>query len=315
MPGRYWPGNDVSNGNYRFGYSGHEKVDEISGNGNQVDMGARYLDTRLARTSSTDPKRQLYPGISPYAYSLNSPINAIDPDGKVVIFVNGNHYGDGGSSPYWREYEKYESGYKIQHDEFGATEKIPSYSERETYAFDEQVKQQFGDLKARYYDGSLGGFAPFNINSNTQPYERYMSGYLQAKTDASDIIAHLQRDDNGNITETIKIVSHSMGGIYSKGFVKGLKDYIAKNNIEGVKIEIEVDFSPYQSNDPFNAAQDGVPTFQGSHSDDPVAGNKPGKGSEQLDTGSDPGQGHSIFDFKNTVKKLRGLLKSVRDKK
>ena len=70
---------------YRFGFGGHEKNDEVSGSGNSVDMGDRWLDTRLGRTLKTDEKVGKYPDISPYAYALNSPIQYTDPDGKVVV--------------------------------------------------------------------------------------------------------------------------------------------------------------------------------------------------------------------------------------
>jgi uncharacterized protein RhaS with RHS repeats len=30
-----------------------------------------------------------YPGISPYAYVANNPINAIDPDGREIIIITG----------------------------------------------------------------------------------------------------------------------------------------------------------------------------------------------------------------------------------
>jgi RHS repeat-associated protein len=74
---------------YRFGFSGHEKLDEISGEGTKVEMGARLLDTRLGKTLSPDPKLNEYPGISPYVYVLNTPISAVDKDGKRVYFVGG----------------------------------------------------------------------------------------------------------------------------------------------------------------------------------------------------------------------------------
>lgn len=83
MPGRSFVG---ANG-YRYGYGGHEKVDEISGSGNQIDMGGRYLDTRLGRTSSVDPHSDKYPFVSPYVQAVNNPINATDPDGKDVILI------------------------------------------------------------------------------------------------------------------------------------------------------------------------------------------------------------------------------------
>ncbi len=70
---------------YRYGYGNHEKIDEVSGSGNTVDMGDRWLDVRLGRTPKPDVKAHTYPDISPYSYALNSPIQFVDPDGKVVV--------------------------------------------------------------------------------------------------------------------------------------------------------------------------------------------------------------------------------------
>ena len=68
--------------NYRFGYNGEERMDEISGNGNVYDLGERYFDARLCRMFSTDPLEKEYPWQSPYAYCKNSPIWKIDYKGE-----------------------------------------------------------------------------------------------------------------------------------------------------------------------------------------------------------------------------------------
>ena len=69
---------------YRYGYGGHEKDDEIKGEANSLDYGARIYDPRVGRWMSIDPLANKPDNIgwSPYAYCWNNPINVIDPDGR-----------------------------------------------------------------------------------------------------------------------------------------------------------------------------------------------------------------------------------------
>jgi RHS repeat-associated protein len=305
---------DYHNDSYRYGFNGQEKDSELKGTGNSVNMGARILDTRLGKTLSLDPKMGLYPSISPYAFALNTPIQAIDSDGKVVIFINRNHYGDGGSASYWRKTEiktvtrYYQSGGR--YDFMYPLLKNLSWKEKikSEYAFDKNVMKALGDNKAIYRDEAIGGFAPMNSASNADPAERRRGGYAQGIVDAKDIMANLQRDVNGNVTETVKIISHSMGGAYAKGYAQALLDYAHKNKIKGFKTELEADFSPFQP-DKQKAIQDPDmgKTYQFSHSKDVVAGDKPIEGTEKQDTSNDPGQGHSIFDYKGEETKVGEL--------
>ncbi len=76
---------------YRYGFGSHEKIDEVSGSGNTVDMGDRWLDVRLGRTPKMDKHASKYPAITPYAYAVNNPLYYIDPDGKDII-PYGNGY-------------------------------------------------------------------------------------------------------------------------------------------------------------------------------------------------------------------------------
>ncbi len=70
---------------YRFGFNGQEGDDEVSGEGNSLDFGARIYDSRLGRLLSVDAYHSKYPDISPYCFSLNNPLVFADPSGDTVV--------------------------------------------------------------------------------------------------------------------------------------------------------------------------------------------------------------------------------------
>ena len=80
-PGRNY---SVANTNYRYGFNGKEKSDEINGSGVDYDYGARILDVRLGRFLSADPLTPKYPELTPYQFASNSPIVGIDLDGREI---------------------------------------------------------------------------------------------------------------------------------------------------------------------------------------------------------------------------------------
>ncbi len=67
---------------YRYGYNDKEKDNEIKGEANSLDFGARIYDPRVGRWMSTDSLESKYPSMSAYNYVANTPRMAIDPDGK-----------------------------------------------------------------------------------------------------------------------------------------------------------------------------------------------------------------------------------------
>lgn len=69
-------------GGYRYGFNGMEKDDEVKGNGNSYDFGARIYDPRVGRFLSLDPKSKSFPFMSPYCFADNNPIRLIDVDGE-----------------------------------------------------------------------------------------------------------------------------------------------------------------------------------------------------------------------------------------
>ena len=56
---------------------------------NTYDYGARQYNPVTAHWDRVDPLAEKYYSLSPYAYCMNNPINAFDPDGKKGILVHG----------------------------------------------------------------------------------------------------------------------------------------------------------------------------------------------------------------------------------
>ncbi len=86
MPGRVLVGAT----GYRYGFNGKENDNEVKGNGNQLDFGARIYDPRIGRFLSRDVYESNYPNMSSYAYGLNNPILLIDNNGNWVTDLEGN---------------------------------------------------------------------------------------------------------------------------------------------------------------------------------------------------------------------------------
>jgi RHS repeat-associated protein len=76
---------------YRYGFNGMEKDDEMKGNGNSYDFGARLYDSRLGRWMSLDPlfDHAKNIGSSPYNYAINSPVFIVDKDGNIWFIYTG----------------------------------------------------------------------------------------------------------------------------------------------------------------------------------------------------------------------------------
>jgi len=88
--GSIMPGRSYNANGYRYGFNGHEKVDEVHGvTGSWLSFGDYGYDTRIGRRPSPDPHQIKYPSISPYAGFNDNPIYFIDTDGKdVYVFVD-----------------------------------------------------------------------------------------------------------------------------------------------------------------------------------------------------------------------------------
>ena len=85
--GMLMPRRTFASSDYRFGFNGQEKDNEISGEGNTLDFGERIYASRLGRFLSVDPLTKSYPELTPYQFASNMPINSIDLDGLEAYAV------------------------------------------------------------------------------------------------------------------------------------------------------------------------------------------------------------------------------------
>jgi RHS repeat-associated protein len=81
------PSRNANTSDYRFGFNGQEKDDEIKGSGNSINYLARVYDPRLGKFLSVDPLTKKFPMLTPYQFASNTPIQAIDLDGLEGLVV------------------------------------------------------------------------------------------------------------------------------------------------------------------------------------------------------------------------------------
>ncbi|WP_304265279.1 RHS repeat domain-containing protein [Phocaeicola plebeius] len=162
--------------------------------------GARYYNPRLSLWISTDALQEKYPQHTSYLYVGSNPVNAIDPDGHKIVFINGKIGGGSpkAGAPYWNGYNS---------------------------RFVRSAKSFFNDNKVVFTDADYGYLSTAK--------GREKSGYEYAKAHYEEWTSDMNPD------EVFNLVSHSMGGAFSKGIEKYLKEM-------GRKVEYNVMINTYQ---------------------------------------------------------------------
>src|SRR5690554_4342334 len=75
------PNRHANSSNYRYGFQGQEMDNEIKGEGNSINYTFRMHDPRVGRFFAVDPLAAKYPYLTPYQFSSNQPIHALELEG------------------------------------------------------------------------------------------------------------------------------------------------------------------------------------------------------------------------------------------
>lgn len=185
-----------SGGTNKYQYNGKE-IDNDFGL-DWYHYGARMYDAAVARFTGVDPLANMYQSHSPYGYVLNNPTNAIDPDGNLVIFVNGH----------WNRIMN-----KLQ---LGPGAPKESYWNFFNKNFIKSTTDYFSDNNTYFVDGSTW------FGGDQSGGDRFKRGYEFAKENYDALTGTMKEG------ETIKFVSHSEGG----AFAAGMMDYFLERKIE-----------------------------------------------------------------------------------
>jgi RHS repeat-associated protein len=229
--------NNVINGAENNFHTYNGKEHEKSLGLNWHDYGARRYDASIGRWMSTDPYAEKYETLSPYTYVANNPVNAIDPDGRLIIYVNGLLFDEA-----------------LAHKSSGILGK-GGFSSHYAYPpprnFQRNGISMFGN-QVDYWGGDNGTRSiinnHFNDNNNlfvnaTDEFGSQASDrFAQGQVSGLELIAKLQ---NGTIEleneETIKVVGHSQGAAFAAGMLTALA-----NSEYASRVELGLYLSPHQ---------------------------------------------------------------------
>jgi hypothetical protein len=236
------------------------------------DAGARYYMSALGQWTATDPLADEYPAHSPYNYAQNNAVNAIDPDGRLVIFVNGHKSGSS----------------------FGEllTNSGPC-CQRYWGRFARNMMSNFpAGERSMFYDGSLGG------NSVRM---RQIAGQAFATGDSHRIMKQIRQEQRAGLDGSVKIFSHSKGSAFATGMISGLLQEAARTGVDQLRIAYHVAVEPFQA----SSLEADVRTYQISSFDkssfaDAFLGNTKIERAKQIPEGEANwvrNPGHSILDY------------------
>ena len=197
--------------------------------------GARYLDMTTSLWLSVDPLAEKYPNIGGYTYCINNPLNAVDPDGNRVLFINGH-------------WNRIASFFNLSPGTFG---------EKYWKFFHERIIKSIRNfLNVKEYETNVFIDGSSNFGGDQSGKDRYTNGYQYAKENYNALIKGLEEG------ETFKIAGHSEG----TAFGAGIAAYLIE---KGQKVEKILSLSPDEADE--YSSPKGPITYQVHYKEDKIS--------------------------------------------
>jgi RHS repeat-associated protein len=187
---------------HRYGFNGYEKDDEIAGEGNSLNYKYRMHDPRVGRFFAVDPLAPKYPHNSPYAFSENTVINAVELEGLEKEVKTINEYGSASQYQLSNSREDKQSYQKLinyYYNLYSGSEVGAGYYWSKGYnQYTATRTAPFGGTLTRTFDGSGVVELSYTYVNNNESLPDLSVGFWDAWSAGTDAFGLIFIYDNGS---------------------------------------------------------------------------------------------------------------------
>ena len=231
--GMQMPGRNGSTGDYRYGFQGQEKDDEVKGEGNSINYKFRMHDPRIGRFFAVDPLANEYPHNSPYAFSENVVINAVELEGLEKRFI----------------YDVYKKG-GMTITKWSHTKTVESLNEKYEYVY------RHWNPDGKTYEEKTFSKNAYELDENKGFYDNLIDYNLNEGNYWDAFVWSVKKKDQAikgpeGMGEGLKLIGATVGTILSGGVLAGASGVVAVSSASvGLILSLD-DFTTVGEEDSF----------------------------------------------------------------
>jgi RHS repeat-associated protein len=207
-----------------YGFQNQERDDEIKGEGNSINYKYRMHDPRIGRFFAVDPLASKYPHNSPYAFSENRVLDAIELEGLEAFFIHGTQ----SDNTRWLAKDG-EKAYNVKESYYGGS-----------FNLNAGAYELFKVSGNKSADAGFNWFTPSHMEKDIG--YTVGNGVFNTKSDrkkaATNLVNYIMDRTNEYSEDVITLIGHSHGGNVAIQASKMLKKRLKEEGRGHVKINI-----------------------------------------------------------------------------